>query len=121
MRTSGTVPGESGRDRTRYRTFAPSSSVLLSSGSSNPPEDLGQDRRYRQVHVGYRDRRCEPADRHLGGQLKTDKDGHHALWLDVRNNPLRVIVAKDGYQPQVRKVKIVKGTTTADFSLNPAP
>jgi N-acetylneuraminic acid mutarotase len=54
--------------------------------------------------------------------LKTDKDGHYALWLDVRNNPLQVIVAKDGYQPQVRKVKIVKGTTTtADFSLKPAP
>jgi len=54
--------------------------------------------------------------------LKTDKDGHYALWLDVRNNPLQVIVAKDGYQPQVRKVKISKGTTTtADFSLKPAP
>src|SRR5690242_17010457 len=32
MRTSGTVPAESGEDRTRYRTFAPSSSVLLPSG-----------------------------------------------------------------------------------------
>jgi hypothetical protein len=54
--------------------------------------------------------------------LRTDKNGQYALWLDVRNNPLQVIVAKDGYQPQVRTVKIAKGTTTrADFSLKPAP
>jgi len=53
--------------------------------------------------------------------LKTDKNGQYALWLDVRNNPLQVIVAKDGYQPQVRNVKITRGTTTtADFSLKPA-
>ncbi len=53
--------------------------------------------------------------------LKTDKNGQYALWLDVRNNPLQVIVAKDGFQPQVRIVKIAKGTaTTADFSLKPA-
>ncbi len=44
--------------------------------------------------------------------LKTDSGGHYALWLDVRNNPLQVIVAKDGYQPQVKTVKIAKGTTT---------
>jgi hypothetical protein len=53
--------------------------------------------------------------------LKTDNNGQYALWLDVRNNPLQVIVAKDGFQPQVRTVKIAKGTTTtADFSLKPA-
>jgi N-acetylneuraminic acid mutarotase len=53
--------------------------------------------------------------------LKTDKNGQYALWLDVRNNPLQVIVAKDGFQPQVRTVKIVKGaTTTSDFALKPA-
>jgi N-acetylneuraminic acid mutarotase len=53
--------------------------------------------------------------------LKTDKNGQYALWLDVRNNPLQVIVAKDGFQPQVRTVKIAKGTTTtADFALKPA-
>jgi hypothetical protein len=53
--------------------------------------------------------------------LKTDKNGQYALWLDVRNNPLQVIVAKDGYQPQVRNVKITRGTTTtADFALKPA-
>ncbi|MGA8112727.1 MAG: carboxypeptidase regulatory-like domain-containing protein [Actinocatenispora sp.] len=43
--------------------------------------------------------------------LKTDKDGNFALWMDTRNNPLTVIVAKDGYQPQVKTVKITKGET----------
>jgi N-acetylneuraminic acid mutarotase len=53
--------------------------------------------------------------------LKTDKNGHYALWLDVRNNPLSVIAAKDGYQPVVKTVRIVKGTTTAaDFLLKPS-
>ena len=53
--------------------------------------------------------------------LKTDKDGKYELWLDVRNNPLQVIAAKDGYAPQVKTVKIVKGTnTTADFALKKA-
>jgi hypothetical protein len=28
--------------------------------------------------------------------LKTDSAGGYALWLDKRNNPLTVIVAKDG-------------------------
>ncbi|MCN9241028.1 carboxypeptidase regulatory-like domain-containing protein [Streptomyces sp. RY43-2] len=50
--------------------------------------------------------------------LKTGKDGSYALWLDTRNNPLTVIVAKDGYQPTTTTVKIVKGaTTTGDFTL----
>lgn len=50
--------------------------------------------------------------------LKTAKDGTYALWLDVRNNPLQLIVAKDGFQPTVRTVRIAKGaTTTADFTL----
>jgi N-acetylneuraminic acid mutarotase len=53
--------------------------------------------------------------------LKTDKNGQYALWLDVRNNPLQVIVAKDGYQPQVKTVKIKKlTTTTVDWSLKKA-
>jgi N-acetylneuraminic acid mutarotase len=53
--------------------------------------------------------------------LKTDKNGQYALWLDTRNNPLQVIVAKDGYQPQTDTVKIVKGTTTtASFTLKKA-
>ena len=50
--------------------------------------------------------------------LKTAADGTYALWLDVRNNPLQLIVAKDGYQPTVKTVKISKGgTTTSDFAL----
>jgi N-acetylneuraminic acid mutarotase len=54
--------------------------------------------------------------------LKTDKNGQYALWLDVRNNPLQVIAAKDGYQPQVKTVKIKKGvTTTADYTLKAVP
>ncbi|WP_433894425.1 carboxypeptidase regulatory-like domain-containing protein [Streptomyces sp. CA-111067] len=50
--------------------------------------------------------------------LKTTADGSYALWLDVRNNPLQLIVAKDGYQPTATSVKIKKGaTTTSDFTL----
>jgi len=50
--------------------------------------------------------------------LKTDKNGQYALWLDVRNNPLQVICAKDGFVPQVKTVKITKGTTTTvNFTL----
>ena len=41
--------------------------------------------------------------------LKTDKNGYYQLWLDVRNNPLQVICAKDGFQPQVKTVRIAKG------------
>jgi hypothetical protein len=54
--------------------------------------------------------------------LRTDKTGQYALWLDVRNNPLQVIAAKDGYQPQVKTAKITKATTTTlDFTLKPTP
>jgi hypothetical protein len=54
--------------------------------------------------------------------LKTDKSGQYALWLDVRNNPLQVIAAKDGYQPQIKTARITKGTTTTlDFTLKPTP
>ncbi|MEU6852658.1 carboxypeptidase regulatory-like domain-containing protein [Actinacidiphila alni] len=50
--------------------------------------------------------------------LKTGQDGTYALWLDVRNNPLQLIVAKDGWQPTVTTVKITKGgTTTSNFTL----
>jgi N-acetylneuraminic acid mutarotase len=50
--------------------------------------------------------------------LKTRTDGTYQLWLDTRNNPLQLIVAKDGFQPQIATVKITKGaTTTTDFSL----
>ncbi|GAA1318239.1 hypothetical protein GCM10009635_03180 [Actinocatenispora thailandica] len=53
--------------------------------------------------------------------LKTDKDGHYALWLDYRNNPLTVIYAKDGYQPQVKSVTIKEGkTVTVSITLKKA-
>jgi N-acetylneuraminic acid mutarotase len=52
--------------------------------------------------------------------LKTDKNGNYQLWLDVRNNPLTVIVAKDSWQPQTSTVKIVrKQTVTANYALRP--
>jgi len=46
--------------------------------------------------------------------LHTDTTGAYALWLDVRNNPLTVIAAKDGYQPQAVTVKIKKGKTVIE-------
>jgi hypothetical protein len=50
--------------------------------------------------------------------LKTKADGTYELWLDTRNNPLQLIAAKDGFQPQTTKVRITKGaTTTTDFTL----
>jgi N-acetylneuraminic acid mutarotase len=50
--------------------------------------------------------------------LKTGSGGGYALWLDVRNNPLQLIVAQDGWQPQTEKVRIGKlTTTTANFAL----
>ena len=50
--------------------------------------------------------------------LKTDAGGNYVLWLDNRNNPLTLIVARDGWQPQTRQVKITKGkSVTADFAL----
>ena len=53
--------------------------------------------------------------------LKTAADGSYALWLDTRNNPLQLIAAKDGYQPQARTVKITRlTTTTANFVLKKA-
>jgi len=53
--------------------------------------------------------------------LITDASGVYALWLDKRNNPLQLIVAKDGWQPQTKKVKITQGLTTVqDWRLLPA-
>jgi N-acetylneuraminic acid mutarotase len=50
--------------------------------------------------------------------LRTNTAGGYALWLDHRNNPLTVIVAKDGWQPQTRQVRIKAGqTTVADWRL----
>ncbi|MFG2305552.1 carboxypeptidase regulatory-like domain-containing protein [Actinacidiphila glaucinigra] len=50
--------------------------------------------------------------------LTTGTDGTYGLWLDTRNNPLTVIVAKDGYQPTVTTIKLKKGATvTGNFTL----
>jgi hypothetical protein len=50
--------------------------------------------------------------------LTTGSDGSYALWLDVRNNPLQMIAALDGWQPQTTTVQIHKlATTTANFAL----
>ncbi|MFH8473977.1 carboxypeptidase regulatory-like domain-containing protein [Streptomyces sp. NPDC018000] len=52
--------------------------------------------------------------------LRTDRNGQYVLWLDVSNNPLTVIAAKDGWASQTRSVKVKQGTATmADFSLEP--
>jgi hypothetical protein len=52
--------------------------------------------------------------------LKTDGNGRYALWLGVHDNPLTLIAAKDGWQPQTTTVRIKKGaTTTANFVLKP--
>ncbi|MDX3098025.1 carboxypeptidase regulatory-like domain-containing protein [Streptomyces sp. ME19-03-3] len=50
--------------------------------------------------------------------LRTAADGTYSLWLDARNNPLDVIVAKDGYRPVGITLKVKKGATvTSDFTL----
>jgi N-acetylneuraminic acid mutarotase len=52
--------------------------------------------------------------------LQTDANGVYALWLDVRNNPLTLIVAKDGWQPQTTTTTITRhNTTTVNFNLKP--
>jgi N-acetylneuraminic acid mutarotase len=53
--------------------------------------------------------------------LFTDANGNYGLWLDRRNNPLTLIVAKDGWAPQTKKVRITAGeVTTVDWTLLPA-
>lgn len=50
----------------------------------------------------------------------TDADGGYAYWLDRRNNPLTIIVAKDGWKPQTRQTRINTSTPTVeDFALAP--
>ncbi|WP_329125149.1 carboxypeptidase regulatory-like domain-containing protein [Streptomyces sp. NBC_01465] len=52
--------------------------------------------------------------------LKTDANGQYGMWLDVRNNPLQLIAAKDGWAPQARTAKLVKlSTVTQNFTLKP--
>ncbi|MGH3498511.1 MAG: carboxypeptidase regulatory-like domain-containing protein [Nocardioidaceae bacterium] len=50
--------------------------------------------------------------RHASWTFKTDAGGGYALWLAANNSPLTVIVAKDGFKPQVKTVRITRGKTT---------
>lgn len=48
----------------------------------------------------------------------TDPQGRYAHWVDRRNNPLTMIVAKDGWKPQTRQTRIDTATPTVEnFSL----
>ncbi|HEY2579534.1 MAG TPA: carboxypeptidase regulatory-like domain-containing protein [Streptosporangiaceae bacterium] len=50
--------------------------------------------------------------------LKTGSDGSYALWLDVRNNPLQLIAAMDGWQPQTATATITAlKKATVNFAL----
>jgi hypothetical protein len=50
----------------------------------------------------------------------TDAQGKYAYWLDKRNNPLTLIVAKDGWKPQARTSKISPSAPKVeDFALLP--
>ncbi|WBB67587.1 S8 family serine peptidase [Micromonospora sp. WMMD812] len=50
----------------------------------------------------------------------TDAEGKYAYWMDRRNNPMTMIVAKDGWKPQTRRTKINTRTPTVEnFALSP--
>jgi hypothetical protein len=50
----------------------------------------------------------------------TDKNGGYAYWMDRRNNPLTIVVAKDGWKPQTRTAKLTASQPTVeDFNLTP--
>ncbi|MEV5768242.1 S8 family serine peptidase [Micromonospora sp. NPDC052213] len=50
----------------------------------------------------------------------TDAEGKYAYWMDRRNNPMTMIVAKDGWKPQTRQTRINTTTPTVeDFALSP--
>ncbi|MGC4789578.1 S8 family serine peptidase [Micromonospora sp. DT178] len=50
----------------------------------------------------------------------TDAEGKYAYWLDRRNNPLTMIVAKDNWKPQTRQTRInTAAPTVEDFALSP--
>lgn len=50
----------------------------------------------------------------------TDAEGKYAYWMDRRNNPLTMIVAKDDWKPQTRRTRINTSTPTVeDFALLP--
>ncbi|MFU8853186.1 S8 family serine peptidase [Micromonospora sp. SL1-18] len=52
--------------------------------------------------------------------LATDEQGRYAYWLDRKHNPLKLIVAKDGWQPQTRQTTITTTPTVENFALSPS-
>ncbi|MFU8874561.1 S8 family serine peptidase [Micromonospora sp. SL4-19] len=51
--------------------------------------------------------------------LTTDAQGKYAYWLDRKHNPLKIIVAKDGWKPQNRQTTISSTPRVEDFALSP--
>ena len=55
------------------------------------------------------------------GPSTTEADGSYAYWFHTGFNPFTLIAAKDGYTPQSRKVRLVRGEEIrADFTLRKA-
>ena len=53
--------------------------------------------------------------------FETESDGGYAYWFNAGANPLQLIAAKDGYQPQVKTVRLKKGQTVqGNFTLRRA-
>ncbi|MFE9657376.1 S8 family serine peptidase [Micromonospora sp. NPDC006431] len=51
--------------------------------------------------------------------FSTDAQGKYAYWLDRKHNPLKMIVAKDGWKPQNRQTTISSTPRVEDFALSP--
>ncbi|MEU2614248.1 S8 family serine peptidase [Micromonospora sp. NPDC007271] len=49
----------------------------------------------------------------------TDAQGKYAYWLDRKHNPLKMVVAKDGWKPQTRQTTINSTPRVEDFALSP--
>ncbi|SCF15242.1 Serine protease, subtilisin family [Micromonospora viridifaciens] len=49
----------------------------------------------------------------------TDAQGRYAYWLDRKHNPLKMVVAKDGWKPQTRQTTINSTPRVEDFALSP--
>ena len=48
----------------------------------------------------------------------TESEGAYAYWFNTGANPLALIAAKDGYAPQTRTVRLIRGEETrANFTL----
>jgi hypothetical protein len=53
--------------------------------------------------------------------LKTDSKGQYAYWINTADNPLTVIAALDGWQPQTSRENIkAQRTISANFTLSPS-